>query len=70
MCPDEVVSVGVKAKVQLRIKTALDMAAQRGFADWVDVDVENMSGVYKSRPERSDLPSEINEHMVVELYSK
>ena len=46
------------------------MAAQRGFADWVDVDVENMRGIYKSRPERSDLPSEINEHMVVELYSK
>lgn len=70
VCPDEVISIGTKAKLQLRIKAALDMAAQRGFADWVDVDVENMRGIYKSRPERSDLPSEINEHMVVELYSK
>lgn len=68
--PDDVVVVSDKAKVQLRIKAALDMAQQRGFADWVDVDVENMRGVFKARPERSDLSPEINEHLVVELYSK
>jgi small subunit ribosomal protein S4 len=68
--PEDVVSVVEKAKKQLRIKASLDMAQQRGIADWLDVDAENMRGVFKSRPERSDLPPEINEHLVVELYSK
>lgn len=59
-----------KAKSQLRIKGAMDMAQQRGFAEWLEVDVNKMEGVYKDVPERSDLPSDINEHLVVELYSK
>lgn len=68
--PEDVVTVHEKAKAQLRIKASLDIAQQRGIADWLDVDAEGMRGVYKTRPERSDLPPEYNEHLVVELYSK
>ncbi|MDH5326074.1 MAG: 30S ribosomal protein S4 [Gammaproteobacteria bacterium] len=63
-------SVSEKARNQLRIQGALEMAAQRGFVDWVDVDVKKMSGVFKACPERSDLSPDINEHLIVELYSK
>lgn len=68
--PNDIVSVADKAKAQLRIKSAVDMAQQRGVADWLDVDAEGMRGTFKTRPERSDLPPEYNEHLVVELYSK
>lgn len=68
--PSDVVAVSEKGRSQLRIQAALDMAQQRGFPDWIDVDVSKMQGVFKSKPERSDLPSEINEHLIVELYSK
>lgn len=64
------VSVSEKAKNQLRVQGALEMAAQRGFVEWVDVDVKKASGVFKALPDRSDLPSDINEHLIVELYSK
>ncbi len=67
---DEVVAVGEKARAQLRVQAAMDLAQQRGFADWVEVDAKKMEGVFKRKPERSDLPPEINEHLVVELYSK
>jgi small subunit ribosomal protein S4 len=46
------------------------MSQQRGISTWIDVDPKKMTGVFKSAPERSDLPSDINEHLVVELYSK
>ncbi len=68
--PDDVISVAEKARKQLRVQAALDLAQQRGFADWVDVDVKKMEGVFKMRPERGDLPPEIQEQLVVELYSK
>lgn len=68
--PSDKLSVSEKAKQQLRIKAALEFAQQRGFVEWVDVDVTKMEGVFKAVPERSDLPAEINEHLVVELYSK
>ncbi len=68
--PSDVIAVAEKAKPQLRIKAALEFAQQRGFADWVEVDATKMQGIYKATPERSDLPAEINEHLVVELYSK
>ena len=48
----------------------MQMAQQRGFPEWVDVDPKELKGVFKNVPDRSDLPSEINEHLVVELYSK
>lgn len=68
--PGDVVAVSARAKEQLRIKGALGMAQQRGLAEWIDVDGEKLQGVYKAVPERSELPSDINEHLVVELYSK
>ncbi len=68
--PDDVIEVRELAKKQTRIQAALELAQQRGFVDWIDVDTKTMRGVYKSVPERSELPPEINEHLVVELYSK
>lgn len=68
--PADEISVNEKAKNQLRIQGALEMASQRGFVDWVDVDVKKMTGVFKTLPERGDLPSDINEQLIVELYSK
>jgi small subunit ribosomal protein S4 len=68
--PNDVVGINDKARAQLRVQAALDLAQQRGISDWIDVDVKKMQGVYKSRPERAELPSDINEHLVVELYSK
>jgi small subunit ribosomal protein S4 len=68
--PNDVISINDKSRSQLRIQAAVDLAHQRGISDWIDVDVKKMQGVYKSRPERSELPADINEHLVVELYSK
>ncbi|HFD79801.1 MAG TPA: 30S ribosomal protein S4 [Gammaproteobacteria bacterium] len=68
--PNDSIAVAERSNKQLRIQAALELAEQRGFADWIDVDAKKMEGVFKARPERSDLPAEINEHLVVELYSK
>lgn len=68
--PSDEVSVLEACRKQLRIQSAMDMASQRGFADWIDVDSKKFSGVYKAHPERSEMPSDINEHLIVELYSK
>ena len=56
----DVVSIREKAKNQLRIKSAMDVAAQRGMPEWVQVDSGKMEGQFKSVPERSELPAEIN----------
>jgi small subunit ribosomal protein S4 len=66
----DVVAVREKARKQLRIQNSLAVAEQYGFPDWLDVDVKAMSGVFKRVPERVDLPAEINEQLIVELYSK
>jgi len=66
----DVVAVREKSKNQLRIVQALELCAQRGRVEWVDVDVEKKSGVFKSVPARSDLSADINESLIVELYSK
>ncbi|MFT6552167.1 MAG: small subunit ribosomal protein S4 [Zhongshania marina] len=66
----DVVSVREKAKSQLRIQSAIALAAQRGDVSWIDINATKMEGVYKSAPDRSDLSSEINEQLIVELYSK
>lgn len=68
--PDDTVAVREASKGQLRVSQALDLAAQRGQVEWLDVNAENMSGVYKRDPDRSELPQEINENLIVELYSK
>lgn len=64
------VSIREKAKNQLRIKGALDLAGSRSPVEWVEVDSKKMSGVLKNLPERSDLAADINENLIVELYSK
>ena len=64
------VAVRQRAKTQTRIQAALDIAGQVGFPDWVEVDDKNMEGTLKSLPERDEILPEINENLVVELYSK
>ena len=66
----DTVKVREKSKTQQRIKDSLVVAEQYGFPAWVQVDPKNMSGVFSSVPDRADLGSEINEQLVVELYSK
>lgn len=68
--PDDIISVREKAKNQLRIKDAVTLAEQYGFPDWVVVDAKKMEGVFKTVPERDELPPDISEQLVVELYSK
>ncbi len=64
------ISVRERAKEQLRIKSALDIATQVGLPDWVEVDDKKMEGVLKTLPEREEILPDINENLVVELYSK
>lgn len=68
--PGDVVEVREKSKSQVRIQDALRVAEGLGFADWLEVDLGQMRGIFKRYPDRKDLPSDINEQMVVELYSK
>jgi small subunit ribosomal protein S4 len=65
-----VVEVAEKAKAHLRIKAASEAAAARGYPEWVEVDAKMLKGTYKAAPQRSELPSTINESLVIELYSK
>jgi small subunit ribosomal protein S4 len=64
------ISVRERAKAQTRVKAALDIAGQVGFPEWVEVDDKNMQGVLKALPERDEILPDINENLVVELYSK
>ena len=66
----DVVSLREKAKQQLRVQSALALAAQRGEPEWIEVDATKLEGVFKAVPDRQDLSSEINENLIVELYSK
>jgi small subunit ribosomal protein S4 len=66
----DVVAVREKAKTQLRIAQALNLAAQRADVEWVDVNADKKEGTFKRVPDRADLPAEINENLIVELYSK
>jgi small subunit ribosomal protein S4 len=68
--PSDVVEIASGAREQLRVKAALEAAEQRGFPDWVEVDTKAMKGVYKTVPERSELPADIREQLVIALYSK
>jgi small subunit ribosomal protein S4 len=68
--PGDVIAVYEKSRTQLRIKSAMELASQRGTHTWIAVDYAKMEGTFKSLPERADLPSEINESLIVELYSK
>ncbi|AGH46604.1 MULTISPECIES: 30S ribosomal protein S4 [Paraglaciecola] len=67
---DDVVSVREKAKKQARIVAALELADQREKPTWIEVDNKKMEGTFKRVPERTDLSADINEQLIVELYSK
>ena len=64
------VGVREKAKGQLRIRAAIELAGQRADIPWIDVDTSKMEGTFKMLPERQDLSQDINENLIVELYSK
>lgn len=66
----DIISLREKAKKQLRVQSALALAAQRGDPEWIEFNGDKLEGVFKSVPERQDLSSEINENLIVELYSK
>ena len=66
----DVVTIRERSRKQQRIQDSLALTEQYGFPGWVEVDVEKMEGMLKSLPEREDLPPDINEQLVVELYSK
>jgi small subunit ribosomal protein S4 len=68
--PGDSVVIREKSREQLRIKAALESADSVGLPTWVEVDIKKMEGVFKSVPERSDLPADINEQLIIELYSK
>jgi len=65
------IAVSEKARAQLRIQEALTLSTEMDLMpSWVEVDAKKMSGVFKASPDRADLPSDINENLIVELYSK
>ena len=68
--PSDVLEIASGAREQLRVKASLEAAEQRGFPDWVEVDTKGMKGVFKTIPERSELPADIREQLVIALYSK
>lgn len=68
--PGDIITVREKAQKQLRVQAAMELAQQRGIAEWLEVDPKKLSGTFKAIPTRDDLPPDINENLVVELYSK
>ena len=68
--PEDRVSLSQSARQQLRVQSALQLASQRAEVSWVDVDASSFEGVFKRAPDREELPAEINENLIVELYSK
>jgi small subunit ribosomal protein S4 len=68
--PGDTVEIAGKAKEQLRIKAAAAAAASRGIPEWLQVDTKGLKGTYKAMPTRTELPSTINESLIIELYSK
>ena len=66
----DVITLREKAKKQLRIQSAMALAAQRGEPQWIEVNVDKLEAVYKAAPDREELSSDINENLIVELYSK
>jgi len=68
--PSDVVGVREKSRKQARITESMSLAEQVGFPDWIDVNHSAFEGTFKALPLRSELPPDINEQLVVELYSK
>lgn len=68
--PGDVVTIREKSRTQTRIADAMNISSQIGLPEWVEVDSQKFEGVFKARPERDALSADINESLVVELYSK
>ena len=68
--PNDVISVKESAKKQARIVDALNLAEQHNFPSWVSVDKNKMEGVFKAYPDRSEIAADVNESLIVELYSR
>ena len=68
--PGDVVAVREKSKKQTRIVEALSLAEQIGMPSWVAVDAKKMEGTFKSMPDRSEVANDVNESLIVELYSR
>jgi small subunit ribosomal protein S4 len=68
--PGDTVEIREKARAQTRIAQALSVASQIGFPDWMEVDEKGLKGKFKAVPEREQMLPDINENLVVELYSK
>lgn len=68
--PSDEISITEKAREQLRIKNAVNIASQLGISEWLSVDLKQLKGIVKSIPEREDILPDINENLVVEYYSK
>jgi small subunit ribosomal protein S4 len=68
--PGDVIEVANKAKEHLRVKAAAEAADSRGIPEWLEVDAKALKGTFKALPARADLPSTINESLIIELYSK
>ena len=68
--PGDTIEIADKAKAQLRIKAAAEAAESRGIPEWIEVDTKGLKGTFKALPARTDLPSSINESLIIELYSK
>ena len=68
--PNDTVVIRERSKKQLRIQSSLDLNEQRADVDWVSVDKTQLTGIFSRRPDRDELSKEINENLIVELYSK
>ena len=69
--PGDIVSIAEKAKNQLRVKESITLSQEMVLvAVWMEVNNEKMEGTYRTIPDRNDLPADINENLIVELYSK
>jgi len=66
----DVIAVREKSKNQIRIKESIELASGNGLPQWVEVDTAKLSGVFKQAPDRQDVAHDVNESMVVELYSR
>ena len=66
----DLISIREKSRSQLRIQGALALSGQREAVEWVSVDTSKLEGLFKTYPDRDELPKEINENLIVELYSK
>jgi small subunit ribosomal protein S4 len=68
--PEDVVSIREKSKKQLRIQNAIELSKQRAPVSWIEVDEKAMQATFKAEPDRAELSADINEQLIIELYSK